>query len=138
MVKNDRELIDRRLEDSLDLFQPTARQEQAAEEAAAAGGTRKSRAWDRENPAFAFRISPEDDERITRLAGDLMATRDELARGLLGAALEALEAGRLKLGFERETTVREVPVKTPTGRQTTRRIRTSRSIVTWKWAGEDK
>lgn len=107
MVKEDRDIVDRRLEETLDLFQPTARQEEAAEQAgAAAGATRKSRQWDRENPAFAFRISPEDNERIAELAERLEVTRDALGAGLIHSALEAVDAGRLVLDVKREPTTR--------------------------------
>ena len=136
MVKEERDIVDRRLEETLDLFQPTARQEQAAQqaEAAAAGGrTRKSRKWDQDNPAFAYRIAAGDDDRISRWASELGATRDEVARGLIGAALEALDAGRLALAFERVTTIREVPAKTPKGKPTKRRIRTTETAVSWTW-----
>jgi hypothetical protein len=102
MVKEDREIVDRRLEEALDLFQPTARQEEAAEQAGAAGATRKSRQWDRENPAFAFRISPEDNERIAELAERLEVTRDALGAGLIHAALEAVDVGHLVLDVKRE------------------------------------
>lgn len=132
MVKKaDRDIVDRRLEETLDLFEPTTRQEEAAE--GQPGRTPKSRRWDRDNPTFAFRILPEDNERIGEWASKLGATRDELARGLMGAALEALEQGRLDLAFERETAVKQVPVRTPSGGMTTRRITTTNSNVKWTW-----
>lgn len=127
MVKKaDQEIVGRRLEETLDLFQPTARQAAAeASNEARPKQTPKSRRWDRENPTFSFRILPEDNERIGEWASQLEATKDEIARGLVGAALEALEDGRLGLAFEREAVLKEVPVRTPTGKVTTRRITTT-------------
>lgn len=141
MVKDDRDIIDRRLEETLDLFQPTARQEQAAsetEQKAARNKTPKSRRWDQENRAFAFRILPEDDERIADWASKLGATKDEMARGLIGAALEALDDGQLEIAFDRQTKIREVPVTTPTGKQTKRRIPTTETAVKWNWRNKGK
>lgn len=140
MVKKaEREIVDRRLEETLDLFQPTA-QQAAAEEGQEPEPKRtpKSRRWDRENPVFAFRILPEDNDRIVEWADRLGWTRDEVARGLMGAALEAIDQGWLELDIERHTETREVPVKTPKGKRTTRRIKTTSSDVTWSWQGAGK
>jgi tRNA A37 N6-isopentenylltransferase MiaA len=100
--KGDRDIVDRRLEETLDLFQPTAQQATAAEEAKAPKRTPKPRDFERDNPAFAFRIRPEDNERIAELAEVLEVTKDALGAGLMRAALDAVDAGRLVLDVERE------------------------------------
>ena len=133
--KEDRDIIDRRLEETLDLFKPTAGDEASTSSEPAAAP--KSRRWDVENPAFSFRILPEDNERIGEWASKMGWTRDEIARVLMGAALEALDAGLLELDIERETVPRETSIKTKTG-QTTRRYYSTKSAVRWKWKAEDK
>ena len=141
MVKEERAIVDKRLEETLDLFRPTARQEAAAaevEEKARTGKTRKSRRWDRENPTFAYRIRPEDAEGIAAWAEKLGATKDEVARGLMAAALEAMEQGWLWLVFQREATLREVPVRTPCGKTATRQIAVKEMDVKWTWGDKGK
>jgi len=141
VVENDKDILDHRLEETLDLFQPTAQQSTAAEEVQDKfkhQRTPKSRRWDRKNPSFAFRILPEDNERIAEWADRLSWTRDEVARGLVGAALEALDQGRLSLEIEREVAVKEIPVRTPSGRMTRRRIHTSEATIDWIWRHEDE
>lgn len=139
--KHDRDIIDKRLEDTLDLFQPTALQEQAAEDmerkAAHEKKTRRSRQWDRENPTFAFRIKAEDNERIAEWAKQLGATKDEVARGLIKAALQALDEGRLTLQFERTTHVETIDAKTRSGKDSTRQIRKTKTQVNITWARHD-
>jgi hypothetical protein len=68
----------------------------------AIGEAKRSRDWDRQNPAFSFRIRPEDARRMRDTAEGLDAPKDALARALVGAALDAVEAGRLSLEVEEE------------------------------------
>jgi predicted DNA-binding protein len=68
----------------------------------ATGEAKRSRNWDRENPAFSFRIRPEDARRMRETAEELDAPKDALARALIGAALDAVEDGRLSLEVEEE------------------------------------
>ena len=139
-MSGDRDIVDKRLEDTLELFAPTDRQAAAAEETQAKAEhapAPKSRRWDKDNPAFAFRIRPEDDERIGELASTLGWTRDEVARGLIGAALEAVDTGALQLDIERRTVVKETPVRTKGG-QTTRRYHSTEAAVKWEWGSEGK
>jgi hypothetical protein len=103
--KAEREIVDRRLAETLDLFQPTAHQEQTAEEAtekAERGRVPKSRIYEGQKPAFAFRIRPADNDRITTLAEEMDVTKDALAAGLMRAALDAVEDGRLVLRMKRQ------------------------------------
>jgi hypothetical protein len=107
--KAEREIADRRLAETLDLFQPTARQEQMAEEAtekAGQGRVPKSRAYEGQKPAFAFRIRPADNDRIATLAEQMDVTKDALAAGLMRAALDAVEEGRLVLTVKRQAVQR--------------------------------
>ena len=126
--KADRDIVDKRLEDTLDLFQPTAQQGTTAEETeakAVQAGAPKSRKYEAEHPAFSFRILPEDNERIKDWAERLELTRDDVARGLVGAALEALDSGRLTLHADHEVTM----IRDARGR----RRRSVRSIMHWAW-----
>jgi hypothetical protein len=107
--KAEREIIDRRLAETLDLFQPTAHQEQTAEEAtekAGQGRVPKSRTYEGQKPAFAFRIRPADNDRIAALAEEMDVTKDALAAGLMRAALDAVEEGRLVLTVKRQAVQR--------------------------------
>ncbi len=107
--KAERERINRRMAQTLDLFQSTAHQEQTAEEAvqkAAQVRVPKSRIYERQRPAFAFRIRPADNDRIDALARRLDVTKDALAAGLVGAALDAVDEGRLLLSVERQAVQR--------------------------------
>ena len=63
---------------------------------------RKSRAYEKARPTYAFRIRPEDSDRIDDLAERLQVTRDALGRGLMRAVLDALDEGRLTLEVDRE------------------------------------
>jgi len=122
--KNDQEIVDKRLEETLDLFQPTARQEAAAEQPEEKPPV-KSRRYEADNPAFAFRILPEDSERITSWAERLELTRDDVARGLVGAALEALDEGRLELKATHQVSM----IRDAAGR----RRRSVRAFMAWVW-----
>jgi hypothetical protein len=107
--KAEREIVDRRLAETLDLFQPTAHQERMAEqvaEKAGQGRVPKSRTYEGQKPAFAFRIRPADNDRITALAEELDVTKDALAAGLMRAALDAVEEGRLVLTVKRQAVQR--------------------------------
>jgi hypothetical protein len=107
--KAEREIVDRRLAETLDLFQPTAHQEQMAEEAtdkAGQGRVPKSRTYEGQKPAFAFRIRPADNDRITVLAEEMDVTKDALAAGLMRSALDAVEEGRLLLTVKRRAVQR--------------------------------
>ena len=107
--KAERDIVDRRLAETLDLFQPTAHQEQAAEEAtdkAGKGRVPKSRTYEGQKPAFAFRIRPADNDRITALAEEMDVTKDSLAAGLMRAALDAVEEGQLLLTVKRRAVQR--------------------------------
>ncbi|MBN1659198.1 MAG: hypothetical protein JXA93_12385 [Anaerolineae bacterium] len=109
VTKAERERANQRLAQTLDLFQPTAHQEQAADEAAAKAAQArvpKSRIYERQRPAFAFRIRPADNGRIDALARGLDVTKDALAAGLVQAALDAVEGGRLLLSVERQAVQR--------------------------------
>ena len=66
VTEADRDIVDKRLEDTLDLFKPTAQQEAAAKAVEEKGKAEpvKSRKFESEHPAFSFRILPEDNERI--------------------------------------------------------------------------
>ena len=127
--KTQQELVDQRLEETLDLFHPTAHQERMAEEAAEKAGrgrVPKSRAYERQRPAFAFRIRPADNDRIAALAEALEVTKDALAAGLVRAAPDAVEQGQLTLNVERE------PVQ---ARDKLGRLRTAvRMTVRGEWA----
>jgi predicted DNA-binding protein len=136
MVNERQDVVDKRLAETLDLFRPTARQEAAAaevEEKVKRGKTPHARRWEKDNPTFAYRIRPEDDERITTWAARLGATKDEVARGLMAAALEAMDEGWLWLVFDRTTAVKEVAARTPGGKATTRRIAVKQVDVQWAW-----
>jgi len=107
--KAERDIVDRRLAETLDLFQPTAHQERTAEEAtdkAGQGRVPKSRTYEGQKPAFAFRIRPADNDRITALAEEMDVTKDALAAGLMRAALDAVEEGRLLLTVKRRAVQR--------------------------------
>jgi hypothetical protein len=79
-----------------------------AEEARAAGkGPRakpaepkRDRTWDQDNPPIYLRIRAEDRDRLDAAAEARGLSRDAAARGLLWAALDALEDGRLELELE--------------------------------------
>ena len=58
---------------------PIAEEPEAQEQKRA----RKSRAYEKARPTYAFRIRPEDNDRIDDLAERLQVTRDALARGLM-------------------------------------------------------
>lgn len=94
---------------------------------------RKSRAWDKANPVHSYRIPAELEERIKALATAQDWTRDEVAEGLIGAALEAIEAGRLELSISRQTVTTTRPVKTRWGTDAIRRTKATRSRVFWQW-----
>ena len=69
MVKKaEQDVIDKRLEDTLDLFQPTARQEEAAQEAETeqAKAPRKSRSYETrpENRVFGYRLGEDLDQQL--------------------------------------------------------------------------
>jgi hypothetical protein len=107
--QSDRDIVDRRLAETLDLFQPTTHQQWTAEEAlekAGQGRVPKSRAYERQKPAFAFRIRSADNDRIAALAEEMDVTRDALAAGLMRAALDAVEQGRLLLTVKRQAVQR--------------------------------
>ena len=107
--KAEREIVDQRLAETLDLFQPTAHQEQMSEEAmkkAGQGRVPKSRGYEEQKPAFAFRIRPADNDRITALAEELDVTKDALAAGLMRVALDAVEEERLLLTVKRQAVQR--------------------------------
>ena len=107
--KAEREIVDRRLAETLDLFQPTAHQERMAEEAterAGKGRVPKTRIYEEQKPAFAFRIRPADNDRIAALAEEMDVTKDALAAGLMRAALDAVEEGRLVLTVKRQAVQR--------------------------------
>ena len=107
--KADRDIVDQRLAETLDLFQPTARQQWTAEEStekARQGRVPKSRTYERRKPAFAFRIRPADNDRIAALAEEMDVTRDALAAGLMRAVLDAVEQGRLLLTVKRQAVQR--------------------------------
>jgi hypothetical protein len=65
---------------------------------------KRGRSWDEANPACSFRIREQDAARLAAQAGELQVSRDALARALLWAALDALEAGRLPLQVGEVTT----------------------------------
>lgn len=65
-------------------------------------GTARSRSYERRNPAFAFRIRPEDNERLAGHAEALEVSRDALARALVQTVLDAVEEGRITLAVERQ------------------------------------
>lgn len=58
---------------------------------------KRDRSWDETNPAISLRIRAEDADRLGALAGSLGVSRDALGRALLWAALDAAEAGGLRL-----------------------------------------
>jgi hypothetical protein len=107
--KADRDIVNRRLAETLDLFQPTAHQQWTAEEStekARQGRVPKSRTYEGQKPAFAFRIRPTDNDRIAALAEEMDVTRDALAAGLMRAVLDAVEQGRLILKVKRQAVQR--------------------------------
>jgi hypothetical protein len=107
--KADRDIVDRRLAETLDLFQPTAHQQWTAEEStekARQGRVPKSRTYEGQKPAFAFRIRPVDNDRIAALAEEMDVTKDALAAGLMRAALDAVAEGRLLLTVKRQAVQR--------------------------------
>jgi hypothetical protein len=65
---------------------------------------KRDRTWDEANPACSFRIREEDAARLAAQAKALGVSRDALARALLWAALDALEAGGLPLQVGEVTT----------------------------------
>jgi len=65
----------------------------------------KSRRYEARNPSFTYRIRPEDAKRIEALAEAYQATRDEVARGLVMAALDLVEDNLLDLKFNRTVEV---------------------------------
>lgn len=84
--KADRDIIDKRLEETLDLFQPTARQEAAAEEAqekAETARTPKSRAWDKlpANRPFSYRSGEELNNLINAAVAEYKAKGWHTTRG---------------------------------------------------------
>jgi hypothetical protein len=127
--KGDRDIVDQRLAETLDLFQPTAHQERTAQEAAEKAGqgrVPKSRTYEGQKPAFAFRIRPADNDRVTTLAEEMDVTKDALAAGLMRAVLDAIEEGRLLLTVKRQAVQR---------RDTMGRLRTwVRMTVRGEWA----
>jgi hypothetical protein len=127
--KADRDIVDQRLAETLNLFQPTAHQERTAAEAAVKAGqgrVPKSRTYEGQKPAFAFRIRPADNDRVTTLAEEMDVTKDALAAGLMRAVLDAVEEGRLLLTVKRQAVQR---------RDTMGRLRTwVRMTVRGEWA----
>jgi hypothetical protein len=86
----------------------------------------KSRIYEDQKPAFAFRIRPADNDRITALAEELDVTKDALAAGLMRAALDAVEEERLLLTVKRQAVQR---------RDTLGRLRTwIKMTVRGEWA----
>ena len=131
--KADRDIVDRRLAETLDLFHPTVHHERTAEEAtqkAGQGRVPKSQTYEGQKPAFAFRIRPADNDRISTLAEEMDVTKDALAAGLMRAALDAVEDGRLVLRVKRQDVRR---------RDTMGRLRTwIRMTVRGEWANPAK
>lgn len=62
----------------------------------------RDRQWDRKNPAFSFRIRPEDAQRMKDTARGLGVPKDALARALMQAAFDAVDEGRLALSVQEE------------------------------------
>jgi len=134
MVNEHQDGVEKRQAETPELFRPTAQQEAAAaevEEKVKKGKTRQGRRWEKENPAFPLRIGGEHNEALTAWASNLGATRDEIARGLVGAALEAMDEGWLWLILERTATIKEVCGRTPTGKPTTRQVAVKQMNVRW-------
>lgn len=116
------------------IFASTDRPPIAEEPAPAARpAVRKSRAWDKANPVHSYRIPEEQEQRIKEMASSQGWTRDEVAEGLIGAALEAIDEGRLELAITRETETTTRPVKTRWGTEAIRRIPSVRSRISWQW-----
>ena len=57
----------------------------------------EGRTWAERNRAVSLRIREEDATRLAEQGRRLGLSRDQLARGLMWAALDALESGRLEL-----------------------------------------
>lgn len=139
--KEAQELANERIRKSGGLFSKTEplpeeaqpKERPPIEEEQGPGRARQPRTWDKKHPAFSFRILAEDNERLTEWAARLGMTRDEISRGLIGAALEALEDGRLTLEVDRQITVKKISYTTSDDKQITRRQKTTKSDVKWKW-----
>jgi len=99
------------------------------------GKGRRSRRWERENPAFSFRIRAEDSVRIGELAREQGATRDEVAEGLVAAAVAAVKAGWLRVTVERAAVMEEAAVRTPQGKMTKRQVARVETTVGFEWGG---
>jgi hypothetical protein len=81
---------------------------------------KRDRRWDEANRSFSFRIREMDAQRLANQAQDLHVSRDALARGLMEAALDALDSGDLILEVEEMT--RETEDRLGRFRLTTRRF----------------
>ena len=99
-----------------------------AEELSQAERPARDRSWDQNNPPSAFRIRRQDSDRLKEHAQRLRLSRDALASGLMWAALDALEDGRLD--FEISDILTEKTDKRG-------RFRTyARKVVTPAWTAE--
>jgi len=117
--KADRDIVDQRLEDTLDLFQPTAQQEAAALEAADKAESKpapKSRAWDRqpENRLFSYRLGQDLDDLVREAVAEYKAEGWHTTRG---AVLRAWALAGRELWIDNQI---DVPGR-PAGEAGTRR-----------------
>jgi hypothetical protein len=107
MVKKaEQEVIDKRLEDTLDLFKPTARQEAAAEEAKTKAGQapRKSRAYEvrPEHRVFGYRLGADLDQLLQEAVDEYRAegwhtTKSDVIRAWALAGRGRWQAGEVEV-----------------------------------------
>ena len=107
MVKKaEKEIVDRRLEETLDLFQPTAQQAAAEEtrEAAERRPARKSRAWETrpENKVFGYRLGADLDQLLQATVDEYRAegwhtTKSDVIRAWALAGRGLWQAGSVEV-----------------------------------------
>jgi hypothetical protein len=89
---------------------------------------KKPRRYEREHPAFRFRIRPEDKARIEECAHELGVSLDAVAAALINASLDALDDEHLSITMEKEV----LPWKDSIGRSRQRIV----TNYSWQWSCE--
>lgn len=119
--KNDRHIVDTRLEETLDLFQPTAQQAAAAEDTGQKAETQtalKSRGWENrpENKPFTYRLGQDLDDLVKDAVAEYKAEGWHTSKGEVLRAW-ALAGRELWLQGEVNVTGREIAPRAGTRRR---------------------